>query len=77
MRTTCKGKDVIYNFDKFEALCTLCGERMAPSGVDGGSWVHIDTSPDRVVLNEYKQGEWVRTVLANGVVIRPKQKRPQ
>jgi hypothetical protein len=54
--------------------CPRCGGPRAPSGVDGGSWVHIDTSPDRVVMTYYSYGKCVRQVLANGVVIRPKVK---
>jgi hypothetical protein len=54
-------------------ICPKCGELRAPSGVGGGTWVHVGTAPDRVVLAEYSFGKCVRKVLANGVVIRPKE----
>lgn len=25
-------------------VCSVCGKECAPSGVDGGSWVHVDTN---------------------------------
>ena len=55
-------------------ICPRCGGPRAPSGVGGGTWVHVSTKPDRVVITEYSYGKLVRQVLANGVVLRPKQK---
>jgi hypothetical protein len=52
--------------------CPRCSGPRGPSGVDGGSWVHLDTASDRIVCTEYSFGKWTKTVLANGVVIRPK-----
>lgn len=54
-------------------ICPRCGKLRAPSGVDGGSWVHVDTSADAVVSSEYSGGKLTKTTLANGVVIRPKE----
>ncbi len=54
-------------------ICPRCGGPRGPSGVDGGSWVHISTAPDRVVSSEYSRGVLVREVLANGVIIKYKR----
>lgn len=54
-------------------ICQSCGGECAPSGVDGGSWVHFDSKrPDRVLVDHYAGGVLVKRVLANGVIIRPK-----
>jgi hypothetical protein len=53
-------------------ICPRCGGPRGPSGCNGGEWVHLDTAPDRVVCTSYSLGKWTKTVLANGVVIRPK-----
>lgn len=56
-------------------VCQACGNPCGASGCDGGSWVHLDTAPDRVVSTTYQYGVWVETRLANGVIIRPKGRR--
>lgn len=53
-------------------ICPRCGAKRAPSGCDGGSWVHVDEAPDRVVQTSYRLGKWIETRLANGVIWRPK-----
>lgn len=54
-------------------ICPRCLDPRAPSGADGGSWVHADlTRPDRVVMTTYSYGRKVKEYLANGVVIRYK-----
>jgi hypothetical protein len=53
-------------------VCPRCGGPRAPSGIDGGSWVHVSTRPDRVVMDTYSYGKLVERKLANGVVLRPK-----
>jgi hypothetical protein len=51
--------------------CRTCGVAIAAC-CDGGSWVHVDTSPDRIVSSSYWGGQWQETRLANGVVWRRK-----
>lgn len=53
-------------------VCPRCGGPRAPSGVGGGSWVHVSTRPDRIVSTEYSYGKLVGCLLANGVRIRLK-----
>lgn len=53
--------------------CRFCGAPVGASGCDGGSWVHLNTRPDRPVLSLYSHGVWLETRLANGVILRPKR----
>ena len=53
-------------------MCLECGNPIAASGCDGGSWVHVSTAPDRVISTTWYHGYMVRQRLANGVVIRYK-----
>jgi hypothetical protein len=53
----------------FDGNCLDCGQPIAASGCDGGSWVHVSTAPDRVVQSSYSYGVLYRQRLANGVII--------
>ena len=52
--------------------CANCGQPIAASGCDGGSWVHVDMRPDAVVQSSYSYGKLQSQRLRNGVVIRYK-----
>jgi hypothetical protein len=49
--------------------CLECGQPVAASGCDGGSWVHTSKAPDRVIMSTWQYGKLLEERLANGVRI--------